>query len=551
MGKMTVAEAMLRDLAQSGVEVVFGYPGSTNLALFDAFSRVDSVRLILVRHEQGAAHMADGYVRACGKPAACSVSRGPGASNLISGLHTAYQESVPIVALVGQVDSDILYRDAFEEMDLVTLFRPVTKYAVEVSRATRVREVLKRALHYATSGRPRPVMVSVPGDIQKEVVERQSEDFIPRATVHPPFPSLEELAKAREMLTNARHPLFLVGGGTKSSQAVPEVVRLAELIGAGVVVAWMRNDAFPNDHTHYLGMVGTGHRSAEATKQALNGADVVLAVGCRFSENTTNRYTMSFDRASLIHIDIDPVEIGKIYQPQLGICADAKQTLTALIADFEARGPAQKFDRAARMNWVGKLRESYVPVTKLPSAFLSGKMHAGEIVRAMKALLPPETIIVSDSGAFIYFVLRYYSFNVPGTLIAPAGGTMGFGLPAAIGAKLAKPETPVVCVSGDGGFLMTLQEIETAVRYGLNVVSIVFNNGGLGNIIAKQRKQYEGRLMGSRFGNPDFCKLAESFGAHGEHVTHPDQMAPALRKALQANRPAVIDVHVDPDVILP
>lgn len=551
MGKMTVAEVMLRTLAQAGVDTIFGFPGSTNLALFDALSRVESIRLILVRHEQGAAHMADGYARAAGKPAACLVSRGPGATNLLIGLHNAYQESVPVIALIGQVDSDILYRDAFEEIDLMTLLKPVTKFGAEIFWPQRAEELIKRAVQYATSGRPRPVMVSVPGDIQGKLIEWSAEKNSVLRFVRPQLPSSEEVAQTMKLLLNSAHPVFLAGGGIKQSGAVPELVRLAEWVGAGVVTAWMRNDAFPNSHPLYLGMLGTGHRSAEATKRAVKESDLVMAVGCRFSENTTNRYTMSFEGKKLIHIDIDPLEIGKIYQPDIGICADAKKALRTLTAEWQVNNRSLQGDRHRCIAWVKALREEYLHQIELPPKFSSQKMHPGEIVRAMRTVLPEDSIIVSDSGAFVYFVIRYYSFNFAGTFIAPAGGAMGFGLPAAIGVKLAQPEKTVICVSGDGGFLMTVQEIETAVRYGINVISIVFNNYELGNVVSKQKKEYEGRCTGSKFGNPDFCMLAQSFGAHGERVKNPENMGRALKSAIHAHKPAVIDVQVDPDVILP
>jgi len=540
-----VADAVLNELAGYGTEYVFGYPGGTNLALFDVFSRNQSMKLVLARHEQGAVHMADGYSRATGKPGICLVSRGVGAANTILGLHNAYQESVPIITIVGQVDSDILYKDAFEEIDLETLFKPVTKYQIEVFQPERAAELTGRAIHFAMSGRKRPVLISIPGDIARvEVSPKNRGEQLPAEgtlSLNKKFNS-----EVYEALESAQRPLIIAGGGAKDYAGENLLAKFAQITGSAVTSAWMRNDIFPYKDPHYLGMLGTGFRSMPATKKALAEADLIIAVGCRFSENTTSRYQLGLAGKTLIHIDKDQEEIGKIYPPQFGICGNYK----AVLADMCEQVSVSQDRHKSRETWISRLRGEYLEQTALPE--INGdSITPYDIIRSMNNHLEPDTTIVTDSGAFVYFITKFYRFNLPNTFFAPAGGSMGFGLPAAIGVKFSKPDKTVVAVMGDGGAAMTIQELDTAVRCGKKVIAVVFNNSVLGNITTKQIKQHGGRLMGSTFNDVDFAIIARGFGAEGITVRTGEEMDKAMKLALETDNTVLIDVKLDDRHILP
>ncbi len=544
---MTGAQAVVETLRREGVRYVFGLPGTTVLDIFDTIHRESATELIVVRHEQAAAFMADGYARASGRVGVCLASRGPGAANLAIGLHTAYQESSSVVALVGQVGTDIVHREAFEEMDLVSFFAPVTKWSVEIPRADRIPELLQRALRVSPAGRPRPVMVSIPADLQSA-----SADMHFTAGKPPSLPRGDpaEIERAAELLLCAERPVVIAGGGVIGSRATSELVQLAEALSLPVVTAWYRNDAFPNDHPLYMGSLGPW--GTRPSKRVVADADAVMAVGCRLGEFTTDRYTLLSPDTKIIQVDIDPLEIGRVFPAEVAIVADARSALIDLAQALASQRQGKSQDRPGRP-WFESHRRGFA-MSRLPPAVNAGRpaeIAPVGLVAALNEVLDRDAILALDAGNFAAWISRYYHFLRAGSLVGVAGGSMGFGLPAALGAKLAQPDRAVVAMTGDGCFMMTLQALDTAVRYGIRVVTVVMNNSAYGNVKEKQQRLYGGRIVGSDLSNPDFAQVAELFGAYGESVTRSEQIVPALRRALAMDRPAVLDVLVDPRQLCP
>jgi acetolactate synthase-1/2/3 large subunit len=543
------ANAVIESLKREGIEYIFSLPGTTTLDFFDAVYHDPDINLIVSRHEQGAAFMADGYTRASGKPGVCMASRGPGALNMAIAIQNAYMESIPVISIIGQVGQDISERDAFEEMDLVSAFRPFTKWAVEIQKAERIPELVQRAVRTAVCGRPRPVMISVPMDLQQAEIDPR---FSPATNLSRPGANPKELEAAVQLFKDSRRPVILAGGGINLAQAGDELRQFAELLNIPVITTWLRNDVFPNDHPLYLGASGFG--APKVLFEFLNRADLVLAVGCHFSEFTTLRYSSPKADIKIINIDIESEGQNRVFSPALGIVADAKSALASLRLTAESAIDAGEIKRlhvkyaAETEDLKAALKKvSYIESGQYQGAFI----HPGEMVQEIQKTLSEDTIIVADSGSFMSWVGRHYRFVQPGTLIAPAGGAMGFGFPAAIGAQLAHPGRTVLAVTGDGGFMMVLQELETVVRYNLPVIVVVMNNFSFANVKEKQLKMYGGRVIGSEYKNPDFAQMARLFGANGERVERSEDIAPAMKRALAAKGPTVIDVMVDPELTLP
>ena len=540
---MTGAQAAVAALAREGVGHVFSLPGTTLLPLYDALREQSEVRLVVARHEQGAAHMAEGYARAGRRPGVCMASRGPGAANLALGMHNAYAASSPVMAIVGSVSTDIAGRDAFEEMDLLTFYRPVTKWAVEVGRADRVPEFVQRGLRLSMLGRPRPVLVALPQDVQQEKAPAR---FLPEATpVRGPVPDPGDIDRALALLAGARRPLILAGGGVTWAGAAERLAELATATGIPVIATHSRKENFPNDHPLFRGSITGSSGAAPSTVSMASEADVVLALGCRFSEFTTRRYKL-FRQSTLIHVDIDPSEMGKVYTPALGIVADLGATIDALAKAVKARGGPGP----GGWDWSPEIEENYRQESTFSGPFPESPIHPAHLVAALQDVLDRDALLVSDSGSFRTWFDRYYRFR-SGGFMAPGGGSMGFGFPAALGAKVAQPDRQVVCLAGDGGALMVFQELATAVQYDLRVVLVVINNDSYGNVKNHQRKSYGGRYFGVDLVNPDFAALARSFGASGERVTEASGLRPALLRALNHRGPAVVEVAVDREKIQP
>jgi acetolactate synthase-1/2/3 large subunit len=542
------ARATTEALRSEGVTHVFGLPGTTIMHLIDAFAQQDEIRYITVRHEQVAAFMADGFARASGEVGVCMASRGPGAANLSIGVHNAHAESVPLLAIVGQVADDIYYRDAFEEMDLVRFFEPVTKRTFEVHDANRIPELTQRAIRDAVSGRPGPVLLSLPLDAQTAEVSAAP---LPRFRPAPPAPDETAIHAAAALLADAERPVIIAGGGTCNPSGYDtNLIKLAERLRAPVVTTWLRKNAFPNDSPLFCGSLGYG--AVEVTDGLVRDADVILALGCRFSEFATRRWTLVPPEARLIHVDVDPEVLGRVYIPCIGICADAALAANALLAASETSPPTHtRRERAAAS------RAAYLTQTQLTEAATGDRVSSAGIITALRAVLDENTVLVQDAPSLGTWIHRHLDFTSPGTFFAAAGGSMGWGLPAAMGIQLARPRQRVVTVCGDGSFWMVAQDLETAVRERLPVVNIVNNNFAFGNTRDRQRTAHGGRYHGVFYGNPDLAAFARLLGAHGERVERDEDLVPAIERALASGLPAVIDCVQDrfeglpPDLVPP
>jgi acetolactate synthase-1/2/3 large subunit len=527
-------------LAAEGCSHVFGLPGTTVMHLIDALAQEDRVRYIAVRHEASAAFMADGFARASGEVGVCLASRGPGAANLSIGVHNAHAESVPVVAVMGQVADQIVERHAFEEMDLLSFFEPISKWGVEVHRADRVAELTQRAVRVAAGGRPGPVLLSLPLDVQIDTAPQGS--AAPLMQHHRPVPGAELVDQAVEILAAAERPVIIAGGGLLGEAHDPGLIRLAEALEVPVVPTWLRKCTFPNDHRLFGGALGYG--SPPVTDELIAEADAILAVGCRFSEFSTKRWTLIPEEARLIQIEIDAEELGRNYVPELALQAGAAETLALLAARAEGLpGDARVESRAAR---AAALRERLAAETRLPAETASTGVGSASLVAGLAAALDRhQATLVHDVHTFGVWIHRFLQFDRPGSFFGAAGGSMGWGLPAALGVQLARPGEKVVAILGDASFWMVAQDLETAVREEIPVVCVIANNFSYGNTRDRQRTAHEGRYEGVFYGNPDFAEFARLLGAHGERVERAEEFGPAVDRAFAAGRPAVIDVIQD------
>lgn len=537
----TGADLAVECLSAEGVGLVAGVPGTTVMELLDSLARQSSIRFVHTRHEQVAGFLADGVSRAGGLGVAL-VSRGPGAANAAIAVHNAYDESVPLLLLVGQVPSGIVERRSFEEMDVVATFRSMTKWTVEVHSAARLPELLQRAVRTAVTGRPGPVVVSLPLDVLQAEV---GDDVRPAPSrrSHPPAPSSDGVAAAVELLADAERPAVVVGGGVREPTAL---LRLAALLGAPVVTTWLRQDRVGHGHPSYLGALGYG--AHEVTENAVREADVLLALGCRFSEFTTKRWTLISSGTRLVHVDVDPVELGRVYLPEVGITADATLAARAL-AEAMPHPPADLLQRRdARLT---ELRGRYAEEASLASPVLGADdpgtgVSSVAAVRGLQQLMDDDDVLlVQDAPSFGPWSHRYLRLPTPGRFFGSAGGAMAWGLPAAMGIALARPDRRVVAVSGDGSFWMVAQDLETCVRERLALVNVVMNNSAYGNTRDRQRSAHGGRYLGVFYGNPDLAEFSRSLGGFGVRVTRDEDFAPALAVALAQDLPAVIDVVQD------
>lgn len=542
---MSTAKAIYESIKARGIGHVFCVPGESYLAVMDAFYGSNAPMLIATRHEEGAGLMAEAYAKATRNTGVCMVTRGPGLTHLAIAIHTAKQDSTPLVAVVGQVPSDVRYREAFQEMDIVAYGRAMAKDAIEISCGARTAELMEKAFHIATSGRPGPVVVSLPEDVDREMIASVQER---RPSVFASAPASEGIEAALDILEDARRPMIVVGGGITRAGAVPAIVSLAERLGAGVFTGWRRFDAFPNDHSNYLGPLPV---IPSDLMTPLLEADVVLAIGTRLGEFTTNAYSWPLAGQKLIHIDIAAEDTGGGWAgADLAIVSEAASAIAAL-----NRALAVRSNRARGVSNLSQLRQRYLERTTprtWQGRVSNGRLSLEGIYADIISNLPSNTSISCDAGTFGGWLMRYYRWTEPQTLFAPTAGGMGYALPAAIGAKLARPHAPSLAFAGDGGFAMTMSEIETAVRLGLNgVVALVFNNCNYGTIRAHQKREFPERHVATQLGRIDFAVLARSMGAHGFTVEENQQFLPALQAALAADGPAVINIVYDADQLSP
>ncbi|QZT35330.1 thiamine pyrophosphate-binding protein [Caldalkalibacillus thermarum TA2.A1] len=532
---MTTARSIVRMIKNEGIDQVFCVPGESYLPVMDAIYDEEDIELISARHEGGASFMAEGWAKASGRPGVVLATRGVGGSNLAIGVHTAFQDSTPLVVFLGQVDSRFRGREGFQEVDLEQFFRPIAKWTVEITDPERVPELVGRAFRVAQSGRPGPVVVSLPENILKAEIQLP----IVQRTARPrPAPSAREVEQVGRMLADARKPLIIAGGGVIRADAEDALIRFAEKQRIPVMAAFRRHDVFPNDHELYAGHLGLG--TPAVILQGVKKADLIIAVGTKLSEVTTQDYSLISPEQQLIHVDISAETLGKVYPPDLGIVADAGEALHAFL-ELEVTSDYR--------DWARRLRAGFEQVSALPSSPPQGTLTNEGVIELLQTYLPPDAILTNDAGNFAGWLHRFYQFKRKKTYIGPTSGAMGYGLPAAIGAKLAHPNRTVVSLSGDGGFMMTAQELETAVRYHIPVISLVFNNGMYGTIRMHQELHYPKRVIGTSLNMIHFAELAKALGAKGFTVTTPEEFEQSLQEGLASNQPSVIDIRTDPDQI--
>ncbi|MDA8265622.1 MAG: thiamine pyrophosphate-binding protein, partial [Actinomycetota bacterium] len=540
--RLSVAEAIVAVLEDEQVPFVAGIPGGGVVELLDVMSSAGSPRYVLVRHEQVAVHMALGYAELTARPAVVLVSRAPGASNTVIGVQAAWAEGSPLVLISSHVSSKARGLGAFQEIDLESLFRPITKMSVEVRAPERVTGTLQEAFRVATEGRPGPVHVSVPLDFPAiEVAFALSR---PSREVHGRLePSPAGLERAVALLAACDRPVIIAGGGVTKSGAAEAVLELAEELGAAVTNTWEKK-AVREDYPLATGGIGRGGSGASAA--VLHEADLVLALGTRFSEPATEDYAMAFEAGqSLVQVDIDAATVGRVYPAEVGIAADARAAVLAILERLRGRR-----DRKLRTAWRERVAELVKGWQEEIYAvdFDAHPISSPRVVRDLRRVMAPDGVLCSDSGNFNYFLARYFTATSPGIFLYPAAtGPMGCALPAAMGVKVAFPDRQVVAVAGDGGFAMTMQDLETCVRERIAVVALVMNNFAYGNIKLRQQVHFGNRLIGCELSNPDFAEVARLVGARGETVRDPDELVPSLQRALSAHEPFVLDVHVDPD----
>ncbi len=537
----TGAEILVRQLAIHGADTVYCVPGESYIAALDALRGArDSIRLVVCRHEGGAANMAEAYGKLTGRPGICFVTRGPGATNASIGVHTAFQDSTPLLLLIGQVARGHRGREAFQEVDYRAMFAPLAKWATEVDDPARLPELVSRAFTTAVSGRPGPVVLALPEDM---LAERSGvADAGPYRAVQA-HPGAGELGAMRELLAGASRPLVIVGGGGWTEQASRDTLAFAEASNLPTGASFRCQDYVDNHSRVYAGDVGLAIEPKLAAR--IREADLVLAVGTRLGEATTSGYTLldvPRPRQRLVHVHPGADELGRVYQADVAV----NSGLPAFAAAAAALAPVDgsrwsAWTEAARADYLESLRHRPQP----------GDLDLGEVLAHLRDRLPDDAILTNGAGNFSVWCHRYYQFRRYRTQLGPTSGAMGYGVPAAVAAKLLHPERIVVCFSGDGDFLMNGQELATAVQYGAGVVVLVINNGMYGTIRMHQERAFPGRPHGTDLVNPDFAAFARSFGAHGEAVERTADFAAAFERALAAGGPALLELRVDPEAITP
>jgi acetolactate synthase I/II/III large subunit len=535
----TGGQVIVQALENAGIRYCFGVPGESFLGVLDALYD-SSIKVVSTRHEGGGSFMASGYARTSGEIGVCFGTRAVGTANMAIGVHNARQDSLPMIALAGQVSRSFAEREAFQEADLVAAMRPLSKWAVQIPAADHAAEIMAKAISTATSGRPGPVFVSVPQDVCDEPARVIPREATPITAAYPDPRALPVLL---DTLLAAHRPLIFAGGGLYNSpQALGLLVRFAELTQIPVITSWRHHDEFPNDHPLFLGCASLG--TAPTVWERLGESDVMLVIGNRMQETSTAGYTYPLTSTRLLQVDIDPAAFVNHRSPELAVLADAGAALAALIE--RVPDPVPCYDERRVRNVADRRR--FEDATAIPEVAPAGDgVPYAHVMRVMADTLSPETIITSDAGNFYGWLARYYRFRRERTYVGPASGAMGFGLPSAIGAKIARPGTPVVSVSGDGGFLMTAAELETAARYDVGVVALVLDNARQGTIRMHQEAQFPGRVIATELGVTDLAALARGLGVGSYLVQDGSDFEPALRSALSSGGPSVIQVRMDRD----
>ncbi|MBM3504523.1 MAG: thiamine pyrophosphate-binding protein [Alphaproteobacteria bacterium] len=535
----TGARMIVDALRQHGVDTVFQVPGESFLAVLDSLLDArNDVKVVTCRHESGATNMADAYGKLTGRPGIAFVTRGPGACHGSVGVHVAKQDSTPMILFVGQVETTALGREAFQEVDVAQMFGWTAKWAANIPHVDLIPEYISRAFHTALNGRMGPVVLGLPEDIQTATSAATDAGA---HVIAPLSPAATDLAAAARLLSEAERPIVIMGGTGWTQESCDQLRQFAERHNLPVTVTFRRQDRFDNRHPNYVGDLAFS--PDPALVRAMADCDLILAINTRLGERTTQGYVSPAPprpRQRLIHIFPDAAELGRVYRADIAIAAAPVPTAAALAALAPAAN--RRWD-----GWTRALRENYEKTWQpVPCP---GNVDMNAVMAVVRERLPEDAIIASDAGNFAQWVQRFYPFRRLGTMLAPAAGAMGYGVPAAVGAKVIAPQRRVVGFIGDGGFLMTGNELATAIQYGLDPVIIVVNNGMYGTIRGHQENHFPGRVSSTDLTNPDFAAFARAFGAHGETVTRTVDFAPAFDRALAARKAAVIDVHLDREVV--
>ena len=532
---MRGGEAIIESLKNMGVKTIFGYPGGQTIPFYDMLYDAD-IDHILVRHEQAAAHAADGYARASGKVGVCLATSGPGATNLVTGIGTAYMDSSPIVAITGQVPTHLIGNDAFQEADIIGITMPIVKHSYQPKNPDLIPSMIKSSFEIASSGRPGPVLIDVPKEVQEGELTKFDDSLIETPGYNPTVKgNIKQIKKARDLIKQAKKPMILAGAGVIISNACCELKTLANTINAPVMTSLLGKGAFDETDDLALGMLGMHGR--KVSNDYINESDLLIAIGVRFSDRTTGRLDSFVPDTKVIHIDIDPAEIGKNVDVDLPIVGDAKNVLSSLnkvLKDYKVPSEVNDWTNMIKQkNKDLKPRVSYDDVPLKPQT----------VIKEISDVLTPESILTTDVGQNQMWAAHFFDTQKPRKFISSGGlGTMGFGFPAAIGAKVACPDDPVVSINGDGGFLMVCQELATVREYDIPVIAVVLENRTLGMVYQWQSLLYNERHSQTLLGNsPDFVKLAESFGVTKE----------ALSSAIKDNEPILLNVVIDSEEALP
>jgi acetolactate synthase-1/2/3 large subunit len=533
--KVNGAKALIKCMEKEGVDILFGYPGGQIIPFYNELYD-SNMRHILVRHEQAAAHAADGYARATGKTGVCVSTSGPGATNLVTGIATAYMDSVPIVALTGQVPTSMIGNDAFQEADITGITQPITKHNYLVQDAKELPRIIKEAFHIASTGRPGPVLIDLPKDVQNTEIDFYYPEKVEMRGYKPTYKgNIQQIKRAAEEILNSSMPIIFAGGGVIISNSSCELVELAETINAPVTTTLMGISSIPTDHPLYVGMLGM-HGSKYAN-YAIQESDLIIAVGARFDDRVTGKLESFAPNARVIHIDVDPAEISKNVKVHIPIVGDAKQVLKSL------NKYVKRCNSGAWIEKINKWKKEY------PLAYkqMSPDVVMPQFVIEQISKVCNDAIIVTEVGQHQMWAAQYFNYRKPRTFITSGGlGTMGYGFPAAMGAKVGRPDKTVIDIAGDGSFQMNSQELATVVQNEIPVVVVILNNGYLGMVRQWQELFYEKRYSCTFIkGSVDFVKLAEAYGALGLRAERPSEVGPAIEEAVRSGRPAVVDVIVE------
>lgn len=548
----TGAQCVIDGLVKAGCEVLFGYPGGTVLDIFNCLYDAP-FQFVLARHEQGAVHMADGYARATGKPGCCLVTSGPGATNTVTGLATAHMDGIPLVCITGQVPLNMIGNDAFQEADVIGITRPVTKHNFLVRDADELPDIIAKAFYIATTGKPGPVVIDIPKNIQKQKTAAVPPDVVTMRAYHPDTPvNPAEIARFADLINRAERPLLYVGGGVIRGDASEAIAALAHKANIPVCTTLMALGAFPEGAPLSLGMVGM-HGSV-AANYAVDHCDLLISAGARFDDRVTGKISAFASKAAIVHIDIDRSAIGKSVRADLGVHGYIKPVLDAVLPLVKPAEHAEWLEQADR--W----KKRFPPTYPQPDGVLMPQY----VIEQIDAVSEGKAVIATDVGQNQMWAAQFFRYTRPRNFISSGGlGTMGFGLPAAIGAQFGRPDDRVVCVTGDGGVQMNFQELVVAVEHQIPIVLVILNNGYLGMVRQWQELFYNRRYSGVTLGQhgrapnehvsdssaylPDFVKLAEAHGANARRITRSDEVAPALAEALASRKTWVIECIVSPE----